>query len=263
MTAIHPTAIIHPTAELADGVEVGPYCVIGPKSRLGAGTRLLHHVSIVERTILGEGNEVYPFAVLGADPQDKKFVDEETWLHIGDRNVFRESVTVNRGTRFGGGETRIGHRCLIMAACHIAHDCILGNDITMANTVLLGGHVVVEDNVGFGGLSALHHYVTVGRLAFVGGASRINMDVPPFLISEGRPARVRAVNRVGLKRQGMGEELIGWLKDAQRLLFHEGLQREEALERMRAIGPIPTEGKYLFEFMSRRYLGKQGRALQP
>ncbi|MCI0652175.1 MAG: acyl-ACP--UDP-N-acetylglucosamine O-acyltransferase [Planctomycetes bacterium] len=261
--SIHATAIVDRKSELGAGVEVGAYCFIGPRVQIGPGTRLLPHVSIMENTSLGSGNLLFPGVVIGGPPQDKKFAGEETWIVIGDRNVFREHVTVNRGTSHGGGTTRIGNECYFMTGSHIAHDCQLGNRITMANNVLLGGHVVVEDGAGFGGLTAAHHFVSIGRYAFVGGMTRIIRDAPPYLTTEGNPARVRAVNRVGLKRNGFSDEVAGWLKLAHRLLFFEGIPRNEARARLAEQGPIPPDGEYLLGFLQRMDSGNQGRARQP
>jgi UDP-N-acetylglucosamine acyltransferase len=201
--------------------------------------------------------------VIGGDAQDRKYVGEECWLHIGDRNVFRENVTVNRGTSLGGGVTRIGSDCLLLAGVHIAHDCILGDFITIANGVQLGGHVVVQDLAGFGGLSAVHHFVTIGRLAFIGGMTRVTADAPPFLITEGHPSRVRSVNKVGLKRAGIDEETIDWLKEAQRLLYHHSFVRREAFDLLEKRGAIPDEGLELRAFLRAAEEGRQGRARQP
>lgn len=264
MTAtIHDTAIVDPSAELAPDVEVGAYAFVGPQVRVGAGTRILHHATIHSHTILGEGNEIHPGAVIGGDAQDKKYVGEECWLHVGDGNVFRESVTVNRGTGLGWGDTRIGSHCLLLAGVHVAHDCVLGNHIIIANGVQLGGHVTVEDGAGFGGLSAVHHYVTIGRLAFIGGMTRVTSDAPPYLITEGHPSRVRAVNKVGLKRAGVSEEAISWLKEAQRLLYSHKVVRREAFELLEQRGPAPGEGRILRSFLRAAEEGKQGRARQP
>ncbi len=260
---IHPTAIVHPSAELEAGVEVGAYACIGPQVRVGAGTRVLHHATIDSRTVVGRENEIHPGAVIGGDAQDKKYVGEECWLFIGDRNVFREGVTVNRGTGLGGGETRIGDGCLLLAGVHVAHDCVLGNHIILANGVQLGGHVMVQDGVGFGGLSAVHHYVTIGKLAFIGGMTRVTSDAPPYLITEGHPSRVRAVNKVGLKRAGVSEDAISWLKEAQRLLYSHKVIRREAFELLEKHGAVPEEGLSLRSFLRASEEGKQGRARQP
>ncbi len=261
--SIHPTAAVDPTAELGPGVQIGAFAWIGPKVRIGADSEVMHHASVMSHTVLGERNQIYPNAVIGADAQDKKYIGEECWLHVGDRNVFRENVTVNRGTGLGGGATRLGDDCLILAGVHIAHDCVLGNRIIMANGVQLGGHVSVQDGAGFGGLSAVHHYVTIGRLAFVGGMTRVTSDAPPFLITEGHPSRVRAVNKVGLKRAGVCDAAIAWLKEAQRLLYSHRVVRREAFELLEKRGEVPDEGIALRAFLRASEQGSQGRARQP
>ena len=260
---IHPSAVIHPSAEIDDGAEIGPFCYIGPKVKIGKGTRLLHGASVMGCSTIGEDNLLHPGSIIGGEPQDKKFQGEETWVHIGDRNIFREHVTINRGTEFGGGATRLGDDCLLMAGCHIAHDCILGNGVTMASAVLLGGHVVVEDHVGFGGMCAVHHFTSIGRFAFIGGMTRVFSDAPPFMITEGHPSRVRGLNRVGLRRNGISEETVAWLKEAFRAIFHDKGMKEEAMQRLRDDGSVPPEGEVLLDFVGRAIKGKQGRALQP
>src|SRR5687767_4503183 len=182
MATVHDTAIIDPTAHLADDVLVGPYCVIGPDVQIGEGTVLHNHVAIQSFTSIGRENVFYPFSVIGADPQDRKFHGERTRLKIGDRNKILEHVTIHRGTGNGGGLTRVGNDNLIMVAVHIAHDCILGDDICIANQVMLAGHVTIEDGANIGGGAGLHHFTTVGSCAFVGGLARITKDVPPFMI---------------------------------------------------------------------------------
>lgn len=260
---IHPTAIVDPSAEIAEGAIIGPYCWLGPNVAVGEGTELLHHVSVMASTRIGRENLIHPGAVLGGDPQDKKYQGETTWLHIGDRNVIREHVTMHRGTGLGGGDTRLGDDCLIMAGCHIAHDCILGNHVTMANACLLGGHIVVEDGAGFGGMSAVHHFVSVGQSAFIGGMTRLYSDAPPYMVTEGNPSRVRGTNRVGLLRRGISQETRNWLKEAFRTLFHEGSPKEEAIQKLRAREDLPAEGDHLLTFMEKTIAGKTGRALQP
>ncbi len=221
MTTIHPTAIIDPSATLAESVVVGPYCVIGPEVRLGAGTLLHNHVIVQALTTIGENNEIYPFAVLGADPQDRKFQGERAFCVIGDRNRIREHVTVHRGTANGGYYTRIGNDNLIMVAAHIAHDCQINDHITIANQVMLAGHVLVENGANIGGGAGLHHFVTVGVCSFVGAMARISKDVPPYMIVEGNPAEVRAVNSIALNRRGYGPKDIDALKHAYRRLFRD------------------------------------------
>jgi UDP-N-acetylglucosamine acyltransferase len=219
MPTIHPTAVVDSRAELADDASVGPLCYVGPGVKVGAGTRLISHVAVFGPTTLGADNEVWPHAVLGADPQDLKFHGEETVLTVGDHNVIRECVTLHRGTANGGGVTRVGSHNLLMVGVHIAHDCVVGDQVIMANNVTLAGHVAVQDYANIGGCVAVHHFVTFGRHCFVGGTSRIVNDVPPFMKVEGSPSRVRGVNTIGLARQGYPAEAIERLKDAYRRLF--------------------------------------------
>jgi len=254
---------IHPTAEIGVDVELGPFTYIGPNCRVGDGCRLHNNVTLVGNSALGEGNEVFPGAVIGAVPQDKKYQGEETWVVIGARNIIRECVTVNTGTLLGGSVTRIGSRNLIMASCHIAHDCILEDDITMANNVLLGGHVRVERNASFGGLAAVHHYVTVGQHAFVGGLARVTQDVPPFMLVEGNPVRVWSINKVGLKRSGFSPKVLRALKDAHRILFRSKMARKEAADSLLLEHGAVEEVHQLLEFLAATERGNQGRARQP
>ena len=259
----YENAYIHPTAEIGADVEIGPFTYVGPNSRIGDGTRLHNHVTLVANVVLGQTNEIFPGAVLGAVPQDKKYKGEESWVILGDSNTIRECVTINSGTALGGGLTRVGNRNLIMASCHIAHDCILEDEITMANNVLLGGHVKVEDRVGFGGLAAVHHFVTVGRQAFVGGLARVTQDVPPYMLVEGNPVRIWSINKVGLKRNGFGSGAMKALKEAHRLLFRSRISRKEAVDRLLASFPNVPEIKTLASFLEDSDKGNHGRARQP
>lgn len=254
---------IHPTAEIGVDVELGPFTYIGPNCRVGDRSRLHNNVTLVGNTSLGEGNEVFPGAVLGAIPQDKKYQGEETWVVIGARNVIRECVTINSGTLLGGSVTSVGNGNLIMASCHIAHDCILEDDITMANNVLLGGHVRVERHASFGGLAAVHHFVTVGRHAFVGGLARVTQDVPPFMLVEGNPVRVWAINKVGLKRAGLSPRVLRALKDAHRTLFRSRTPRKEGIDALLEEHGEVQEVTALLEFLAATERGNQGRARQP
>ena len=255
--------VVHPTAEIGVDVSIGPFTYIGPNCRVGDGCTLHNNVSLLANTVLGENNEVYPGAVIGADPQDKKFEGEDTWVLIGDGNIIRECVTIHLGTRHGGGNTVIGNNNLLMACCHVAHDCILGDGITMANNVLLGGHVVVENNATFGGLAAVHHFTTVGESAFIGGMARISLDVPPYMLVEGSPMKVWSVNKVGLKRQSYTPESIESLKEAHRCLYREEYSRVEALKILRNKLWECKEVQNLVNFLDRADRGHKGRARQP
>lgn len=233
---IHPSAIVHAGAELAADVEVGPYCVIGAGVRIDEGTRLIAHVVVEGPTTIGRENVIHPFAVIGGAPQHKRHQGGPTRLAIGDRNVIREHVTVHRGTAGehadGGtpsGTTLIGSSNMLMVGCHVAHDVRVGSHATIANGVQLAGHAVVEDYATFGGLSGLAQHVKVGESAFVAAGAMCERDVPPFVIVQGDRARVRALNKVGLRRRGVPEESILALEKAFRLLFKSERSRAEAL----------------------------------
>lgn len=254
---------IHPTAEVAEDVEIGPFSVIGPECRIDAGSRLHNHTTLHANVHLGRKCEIYPGSVLGGLPQDKKYRGEESRLVFGDYNVLRENVTIHSGTELGNGLTILGHRNLIMANCHIAHDCVLENDIIMANNVLLGGHVLVESYASFGGLAAVHHFVTVGQHAFVGGLTRVTQDVPPYMLLEGNPGRIWSTNKVGLKRRHFELEAINALKVAHRLLFRSRKPRSEIVQELLELYTDLTEVHILIDFLRATDLGHQGRARQP
>ena len=204
MPLIHPTAVIDPRAELAEGVEVGPYAVIGPDVQIGPDCSIGAHVVLDGRVRMGRGNRLFPGACIGLEPQDLKYTGDPTGVVIGDDNTIREYVTVNRATH-GEENTRIGHGNLLMAYAHLGHNCELGDRIVIANGVAVAGHVVIGDRAVIGGVLGIHQFVHVGTLAMVGGMSRIERDVPPYCIVEGHPSRVRALNRIGLQRSGIGE----------------------------------------------------------
>jgi UDP-N-acetylglucosamine acyltransferase len=202
---VHPTALIAPDAELGDEVSVGAFAVIEAGVILGRGTRIDAHAVVRSGTVMGEDNQVHPFAVLGGAPQDRRFQGEATRLLVGDHNVFREHVTVHRGTAHGGGTTRVGSFGLFMVGVHLAHDTEVGDRVILANNTLLGGHVAVGDHVVTGGQVAIAPFVRVGSRAFLAGGAMVERDVPPFVIAAGDRARVRALNRVGLERAGVPE----------------------------------------------------------
>ncbi|MBI2930749.1 MAG: acyl-ACP--UDP-N-acetylglucosamine O-acyltransferase [Planctomycetes bacterium] len=257
---IHPTAIVDPKAKLADGVEIGPFCVIGPDVTLGPDTRLHNNVTIMNRVTVGRKNEFYPYAVIGGKPQDLKYRGEDTDVVVGDHNTIREFATINIGTAHGGGVTRLGNHNLLMAGVHIAHDCELSNNIVIANNVLLAGHVKVEECVVMSAYVGLHHFVTVGKHAFIGGFARVNVDVPPFMLVEGIPMTVVSINTIGLRRRGFGREQTSALKDAHRLLWRSGLPKSEAIAILEQRYPHQTDIKYLIDFLRAVDCGRFGRA---
>lgn len=216
---IHPSAYIDPTAELGRDVHVGPHCLVGPRVVLGDECDLRNNVTITGGAVCGRQNVFFAGCVIAEDPQDLKYKGQPTRCEIGDDNVFRECVTVNRGTEVAGGLTRIGSHNRFMAYCHIAHDAIVGDSCILSNCVQLAGHVKLEDRVTMGGIIGVHHFTTLGTLCYIGGLTRIVADVPPFMIMEGNPARVRGFNERGMARWGYGEEQIRGVRDAYRRLF--------------------------------------------
>jgi len=230
---IHPTAVIHPLARIGVDVEIGPYCTIGPDVTVGDRTRIGPQVVVDGITRIGADNLVVGQAALGGAPQDLSYRGEPTELEIGDRNTIREFVTINRGTVKGGGITRIGSDNMLMACCHVAHDCELKDRIILANGVLLAGHVLVEENANVSGGAAAHHFVTIGAFAYIGGMSRMVQDVPPFMILEGHPSRVRGVNVIGLQRGGVPEDHIEHLREAFKRVWRSGDPRSRTLESLK------------------------------
>ncbi|HSI85243.1 MAG: acyl-ACP--UDP-N-acetylglucosamine O-acyltransferase [Candidatus Methylacidiphilales bacterium] len=228
---IHPTAIIDPAARIGHDVEIGPYCVIGAGVELGDRCRLMHHVSLEGPTRIGPANIFHPFTVIGARTQDLKYTVEPTYLEIGSGNNFREFCTVHRATA-PGNATRIGSGNNFLAYSHVAHDCIVGNHCIFSNNATLAGHVVVEDFAIISGLSAVHQFCRLGKLSFVGGCTKIVQDVPPYFIADGNPAAMRAVNVVGLQRQGYSPEQIVEIRNAYRILYDKTLNTSQAVEKL-------------------------------
>jgi UDP-N-acetylglucosamine acyltransferase len=270
MSQIHPTAIVDPQAVLGRDVKIGPYCVVGPGVVLGDACELLGHVTLLGPAEFGVCNTFYPYCVLGAAPQDLKFKGGPTRLLVGSHNVFREHVTAHRGTevdRRSQGITRIGDHNLLMIGVHVAHDSDLGSYVLLANHVQIAGHVRIEDRVVVGGVSAMHHFVTIGRDAFVGGMTRVAHDVPPYMKVMGYTQTVRGVNTEGLRRWQTPAESIKAIKAAARLLFaprraHSPLCTAAALSEIESTGlSLDEHVAYLVAFMRRKLaVGVFGRA---
>lgn len=234
MAAIHPTAIIHPGAQIGQDVEIGPYCVVEDRVTVGDRCALSAHSMVRAFTRLGPDNRLHAFASVGGEPQDLKFHGEETWLEVGAHNVFREFCTVHRGTGNGGGLTRIGSGCLVMAYVHVAHDCKLGDGVIMSNGASLAGHVHIGDRAIVGGMTGVHQFVRIGEHAFAGARSGIAQDLPPFCLASGERAVMFGLNSVGLARAGFSKETILGLKRAYKTLFRSGLERQAALAQVEA-----------------------------
>jgi UDP-N-acetylglucosamine acyltransferase len=242
---VHETAIIDPRAELGADVIVEPYAVIGPNVVVGNGTRIGSHVLIERDTVIGAGCDIHHGAVLGTPPQDLKYKGESTQLIVGDRTVVREYATLNRGTT-ARGRTEVGSDCLIMAYAHVAHDCVLGDRVILSNAVNMGGHVEIDEWVIVGGMAAIHQFVRIGAHAFVGGASRVSKDVPPYVRVAGSPLHGYGLNTVGLMRRGFPADVRMELKRAYRLFYHSSLNVSQALVRARTeLQPFPEVQRFL------------------
>ncbi len=232
--AIHPTAIVASGATIDPSCEIGPYAVVGEKVRMGPGCVVGAHAVVEGNTTMGAGNRIFHHAVVGAPPQDLKYRGEDTRLEMGDGNMVREFASIHTGTVGGGGVTRLGNQCLVMASAHVAHDCLLGNRVIVATFCALAGHVEAEDGVIFGGVSAVQQFTRVGRLAYVGGVTGLVMDVAPYLMAAGARAEVVGINLVGLQRAGFTDEQIGRVKSAYKIVFRSKLALKEALAQVRA-----------------------------
>jgi UDP-N-acetylglucosamine acyltransferase len=247
MGFIHPTAVVDPGAVIGAGCEIGPYCVIGPHVTLGDECRLHSHAVLDGWTVLGRGNEIFPFACIGLKTQDLKWKGGTTWTRIGDFNTFREHVTVHSATG-DGGSTTLGSHNHLLAYVHVAHDVTLGNHIIMSNVATLAGHVTVEDHAVIGGLAAVHQFCRIGRLSIIGGCSKVVQDVPPFMLADGNPAQTRAINKVGMERNGISTEAQSALKRAYKLLFREGLTISNAVARIETEISLLPEIRHLVAF---------------
>ena len=263
---ISPLAQVDPAAELGCDVSIGPFCLIGPGVSIGEGTRLDSHVVLTGNTEIGHGNRILPQCVIGADPQDKSYEESDTRVLIGNDNMFREGVTVNRGAEKEDGTTRIGHRNLLMANAHVAHNCHVHDDVTLVNGVLLGGHVHVDDRVIISGNSVVHHYSTIGTLAFVSGGCRVPHDIPPYMLAAGSDnPRLTTINKIGMQRAGMSAETMAVIRQAFRMHFR-GLKRITEVRRHFEIeleGVLPLELINWLSFITRQIQGHDLRARDP
>jgi UDP-N-acetylglucosamine acyltransferase len=248
---IHPTAIIDKDAEIGSDAVIGPYCVIAPDVLIGNGTELGPYVNIQSGTVIGEKCRFYGHASIGTDPQDLKYRGEPTRLQIGNRNVFREFVSVNRGSGHGGGLSTIGDDGLFMAYSHVAHDCHVGNQVIFANAATLAGHVAVGDHAQVGAFSAVHQFCRVGPHAFIGGFSVVTRDALPYVktVGDRNEAKIYGINAIGLQRKGFPEETIEELKQVYRMLFRSQLNTSDALIKVREKSWVAPEVAVLIEFI--------------
>ncbi|NLX12561.1 MAG: acyl-ACP--UDP-N-acetylglucosamine O-acyltransferase [Phycisphaerales bacterium] len=268
LSQIHPSAYVDSKAEIGRNVVIGPHCYVGAGAVLGDDCLLHNNVTIADRTICGRANVFFPQTVVGVAPQDLKYRGEPTRLEMGDDNVFRENVTVHAGTEVAGGLTRIGSHNRFLVGVHIAHDAVIGNDCILSNYVQLAGHVCLEDKVTMSALIGVHHFTTIGTLAYVGGLTRIVADVPPFMIVEGNPSRVRGYNETGLRRWGYADVQIRSVREAYRMLFSSRAESfgSSMLERIASLESRPEvngEVRYLCESVRRSlHEGVFGRQLE-
>jgi len=245
---IHPTAIVDAKAEIGAGSIIGPYCIVAAGVVLGADCWLQHHVTLSGPMTTGVRNKFYAYCSIGQQTQDLKYQGEPTFLEIGDENTFREFVTVNRSTT-AEGKTRIGHRGNYLAYSHIGHDCTVGDGVVFSNNGTLAGHVQVGDHAVMGGLTAVHQFCRLGRYAITGGCSKIVQDVPPFMIADGNPAKVRGINVVGLERSEFAAETIKAIKEAFRLIYRSKYNTRQAVEAIQQELPASAEITQILEFI--------------
>jgi UDP-N-acetylglucosamine acyltransferase len=232
---IDETSKIDPTANIASDVVIGPWSVIGPNVSIGPGTVIESSVIIRSNTKIGSNNRIFQFSSVGEDPADKKFTGEETWLEIGDNNIFREGVTLHRGTGSGGSLTKIGSDNLMMPYVHVAHDCMVGDNTVFANNVGISGHVLVGDWVILGGYAGVNQFLRIGDHAMVGGMTHITNDIPAYVIVSGRPASVRSINAIGLERRGFNKEAIADIREAFKIIYKRNYSLQEAIDQLKAM----------------------------
>jgi len=258
-TIVGEHAVIDPRANIDDDVEIGPFCVIGPHVNIGRGTRLMNNVTLTGHVTIGRNNQFFPGVVIGGDPQDLSYRGTLTQVVIGDHNIFREAVTVNRATEKEQRVTSIGSYCYFMACSHIAHDCRIHDRVVMANCVLLGGHVHVEHHATIAGGSAVHHFASIGAYSFISGMSRVIHDVPPYMLLDGQPARPRCVNVVALKRNDFSGGDIKALAEAHRLLYRAKVGLDHAREILRSNGKLVPCVNHLLSSLQTQAEGRHGR----
>ena len=256
---ISPLAVVDSAAEIANDVEIGPFCMVGPKATIGRGTLLHNNVTILGDVTIGEDNIISPNAVLGGDPQDLSYRGSETKVVIGDRNVIRECVTINRASEKEEGYTRVGSDCFFMGNVHIAHDCVVGDKVIIGHGSMLGGHVHVDHHATLSGSVAVTHYGSIGCYAFVGGASRVLQDIAPYMLADGNPARPRCINIVALKRNNFTQNVIDALNEAYRLMYRARVGLENAREILSSKGVLIPDVQHLFEQIAISQSGRHGR----
>ncbi len=252
---IHPTAIVHPNAVLGADVEVGPYAIIEDKVTIGDRCSIASHAQVLPYTTMGSDNHVFSYAAVGGKPQDLKFQGEESFLVIGNNNSIREYVTLHRGTAGGGGITRIGDNCLLMAYVHVAHDCKLGDNVILSNAAMLAGHIEIGHDAVIGGMSGVHQFVRIGECAFLGAMSGLGMDLPPYMLASGSRARLMGPNAIGLRRHGLSHEVSTALRTAYKRIWRSEIPRKEALDEIAEEFSHIKEISRMLEFIAQSQRG--------
>lgn len=248
-TRIHSSAIVDPGAELGRDIDIGPFAIVGPGSCIGDRCRIAPHATLERNVRLAADVRVGQGSILGGDPQDLKYQGEESWVEIGEGSVIREYATINRGTA-ASGVTRVGRACFVMSYVHLAHDCHIGDGVIIANGTQLAGHVTIHDRASLSGLVAVHQFTTIGSFAFVGGMSRVNQDIPPYVKAVGNPIELYGLNSIGLQRAGFPPDTVSALKRLYRLFFNSELNRSQAVDRARVeLPPLPEVESFL-DFVS-------------
>lgn len=247
---IHPTAIVDPAVSVPKSCAIGPFCIVGEDVEMGENCELLSHVVLGGPMKIGSNNRVFPFTTLGLEPQDLKFKGEKTRLEIGDNNTIRECVTIHRGTPGGGGLTKVGNNCLIMAYTHIAHDCLIADHVIMANAATLAGHVTVEEYAVVGALCPVHQFVRIGAYSYIGGGTTITQDVLPFsLTSAKREVHAFGMNSVGLQRKGFSKERLRKIHQAYRLLLSSKVNVGDAVAKLKSQSDLGEDVERLVKFV--------------
>ena len=254
---IHPTSIIHDNSKIDDSVEIGPFCIIDEDVEIKKGTQLLSHVVLRGPTIIGKDNVFYQFSTIGEDTPDKKFKGEKTKLEIGDRNIFREGVTVHRGTVQDKSLTSIGSDNLLMAYSHVAHDCVVGDGNVFANNAGIAGHVYVGNNITIGALTTIHQFCHIGDYSFIGMNTSINMDIPAFVKVAADPARIIGLNSVGMIRNNISSESISLIKKAYKLVYRKGLKINDAIKKIKELN-IDQKDSFLDIFIKSLEISERG-----
>ena len=254
---IHPTSIIHDNSKIDDSVEIGPFCIIDEDVEIKKGTKLLSHVVLRGPTLIGEDNVFYQFSTIGEDTPDKKFKGEKTRLEIGDRNIFREGVTVHRGTVQDKSLTSIGSDNLLMAYSHVAHDCVVGDGNVFANNAGIAGHVYVGNNITIGALTTIHQFCHIGDYSFIGMNTSINMDIPAFVKVAADPARIIGLNSVGMIRNNISSESISLIKKAYKLVYRKGLKINDAIKKIKELN-IDQKDSFLDIFIKSLEISERG-----